>query len=392
MSKSFLTTFVHLAVRSTGKPSNTAARNAGVSIIRALSTSAISEPASRRLYVSGFHLRDECEAAILLNIENANKSNDEEYVTDHIAKAFELMGAMKGSFMSADEEIYGPLLNFLIGKKMVEEFHMLVEAIRGDGESEWLQQEKLARLCYYKMLLWIKLKDEEKIEEVCSMIIKSFKAKITKEENPLKPTIILRRGWRIHRVKLCDKKCPSSIENYLLALCDKDQHKEVLRILESLDITRVDSFGVWTSIFKHLGRFLSEPVAKKLLRELYKSAFLISKELLKELKIPYSFGSYKKLIKYSCDSREEQVGLSILLHMYALGLEVPSGYAVNLFRTIEKNYGFDLVLNLQYLIMCVQLRGAQDVLKEMEKKGEESIMFNQRLAEYILEVTFSFYL
>ncbi|CAL9238459.1 unnamed protein product [Arabidopsis halleri] len=438
MSKSFITTFVRLAVRSTGKPSNTAAfaaRN-----VRALNTSAISEPALvdnsseisqqispqyasktswsaklrsaldngaktsaiSRLESSGFELEDECQAAVLLNIENAQRSNDEEYVTDQIAKAFEIIAAMKGSHINGNEKVYGPLLNFLIDKKMVEEFHMLVEAMRDDSDHYWLR-EKLARLGYYKMLLWIKLKDEEKIKEVCSMIIKRFKEKIAVEKNCSKPPVI-RRGWEIHRMELCNKQCPKLTKHYLLALCEKDQHKEVLRILETLDITRVESFRLWRSIFEHLGRSLAESVAKKLLRELNKnglfyyiehdvselifsyvtsipnlsigSAFFKFKELLKELDITPSTASYKKLIKYSCDSRKEEVGLSILQHMYEVGLEVPSDDAVYLFRTIEKNYGFNLV------------RGVEDVLTEMNKKGDKSRMFNLRLAEYILEVLF----
>lgn len=305
MPKNVITSFVRLALRSAGKPSNTAditfaaARNAGVSIVRALNTSAISElgalpnpnpnpnliihfikcitdsfvtitlvisvalvdtfseiskpSASAKLLSTletgaktssqalhtlnsvGLVNAKECKAAILHNIENAKRSNDQDYVTDQIAKIFELFAAMKEDGFLIEEEIYGPLLNFLTDMKMVEEFHMIVEAIRDYANSS-------PRLGFYEMLLSIKLKDEEMIKEACSMIINSFKE--------------LRESTE------------TITENYLLALVEKDQHMEILMILETLDITRVYSFDNLTSIFEYLGRWLLESIAKKLLRGL----------------------------------------------------------------------------------------------------------------------------
>ncbi|KAG7588423.1 hypothetical protein ISN44_As07g007590 [Arabidopsis suecica] len=327
MPRSLITTFFSLAVRSTGKASNTATRNVRVSIIRALNTRAISErdtfseisqqkspeyasktsayaslrsaletgaeTSSQALYTLeslGFvDLLEKCETAILLNIQNAKSSNNEENAIEQMAKAFELMVAMK------------------------------------------------------------------------------------------------------------------RVEMYLLALCEKDQHKEVLMILETLD-SRFCSFKILTSIFEYLGRSISESVAKKLLRELNKkgifwfrskkvpelifsyvtsipnmwvgSAVFKFNELLEELKVSPSSASYQKLIKYSCDSREEETGLWILEHMYELGLEVSSDTAIYLFRTIEQNYEFDM------------LRAVQNVLRRMSKEKDESRMFNLRLAIYIWEVLF----
>ncbi|KAL1221145.1 Pentatricopeptide repeat-containing protein [Cardamine amara subsp. amara] len=114
--------------------------------------------------------------------------------------------------------------------KMVEEFHMIVDMILGDNDLDNLDDfGGFARLDYYKMLLWINLKDEEKIKEVCSMITKSFKARFVRETycRSSRPYSDIRRSWKIYPMSLWDKECPIS-KKYLLALCDKDQHKEVL--------------------------------------------------------------------------------------------------------------------------------------------------------------------
>ncbi|EFH68267.1 hypothetical protein ARALYDRAFT_892898 [Arabidopsis lyrata subsp. lyrata] len=353
MPKSLITTFVSLAVRFTEK----ATRNTRFS--RALNTRAISE------------------LAILLNIQNAKSSNNEENAIEQMAKAFELMVAMERVGFCVEERIYGPLLTFLIDMKTVEEFYMTFDMIRY-GQRISNSSPEFARLGYYVMLLWIQLKDEEKINEVCSMIIKKYE-------------------------EYCSFNRCRLTEMYLLALCEKDQHKEVLMILETLD-TRVCSFKILTSIFEYLGRSISESVAKKLLRELNKkgifwfrskkvselifsyvtsipnmwvgSAVFKFNELLEELKVSPSTASYQKLIKYSCDSREEETGLWILEHMYEVGLEVSSDTAVYLFRTIEQNYEFDM------------LRAVQNVLRRMSKEKDESRMFNLRLAVYIWEVLF----
>ncbi|EOA34373.1 hypothetical protein CARUB_v10021897mg [Capsella rubella] len=427
MPRSLITTFVSFAVRSTGKASNTATRNVRVLIVRALNTRAISElgilinpnfkiisfntftetsqqfappyafeissyarlrcaleigaeTSGRALHTLnslGFpEVFEECKKAILLNIENAKRSEDEEYAVEQIAKAFELVAAMTREGFLVEEGVYGPLLNLLIDMKMEEEFYRIFDMIR-DGQ--WIDHSspEFTRFGYYELVLWIQLKDEEKIEGVCSMIIKSFK-------------------------EHCSGKRCLLTESYMFALCEKDQHKEVLRILETLD-TRVCSFEILTSIFEYLGRSVSESVAKKLLREVSKkdlSCFRYKKvsdlifsyvlsipnmgvgdaickfnELLEELKASPSSASYQKFIKYSCDSREGEIGLYILEHMYELGLEVSSDTATYLFRTIEQNYEFDM------------LRAVQNVLRMMNKEKDESRMFNLRLAVYIWEVS-----
>ncbi|CAL9238462.1 unnamed protein product [Arabidopsis halleri] len=360
MPRSLITTFCSLAVRSTGKASNTATRNVRVSIVRALNTRAISEldtfseisqqkspeyasktsayaslrsaletgaeTSSQALYTLeslGFiDLLEKCETAILLNIQNAKSSNNEENAIEQMAKAFELMVAMERVGFCVEERIYGPLLKFLIDMKMID---MIFDMIR-DGQRISNSSPEFARLGYYEMLLWIQLKDEEKINEILA------------------------------------------------------------------------------SIFEYLGRSISESVAKKLLRELNKkgifwfrskkvselifsyvtsipnmwvgSAVFKFNELLEELKVSPSSASYQKLIKYSCDLREEETGLWILEHMYEVGLEVSSDTAVYLFRTIEQNYEFDM------------LRAVQNVLRRMSKEKDESRMFNLRLAIYIWEVLF----
>ena len=57
---------------------------------------------------------------------------------------------------------------------------------------------------------------------------------------------------------------PCGAENYLLALCEKNRKKEVLQVLEIIDITRVSSLFI-AGIFQSLGRLSLEASAEKFL-------------------------------------------------------------------------------------------------------------------------------
>ena len=54
-------------------------------------------------------------------------------------------------------------------------------------------------------------------------------------------------------------------ESYLLALCESDRRKEILELLEIIDIKKLSSAESVAKIFQALGRLLLEPVAEKLL-------------------------------------------------------------------------------------------------------------------------------
>jgi len=60
-------------------------------------------------------------------------------------------------------------------------------------------------------------------------------------------------------------------ENYLLALCKKDQKYHLERLLEIVDITKVRSSDLLANIFEYLGRFSLDSVASRFLWELRES-------------------------------------------------------------------------------------------------------------------------
>lgn len=56
-------------------------------------------------------------------------------------------------------------------------------------------------------------------------------------------------------------------ENYLLALCESDRTKEILQLLERMDVTKISSLPFVDSIFRCLGRQLLNSFAEKFLLE-----------------------------------------------------------------------------------------------------------------------------
>jgi hypothetical protein len=106
----------------------------------------------------------EYNAMIGVYLEHAEKSNDLDYALGHIEKAFELLKSMRDRGFLIEERVYGPLLGYLIGMDMVDEFHSFKDVIREASPGS------VERLGYYEMLLWIHLGDGEKIEELCSTI------------------------------------------------------------------------------------------------------------------------------------------------------------------------------------------------------------------------------
>lgn len=57
-------------------------------------------------------------------------------------------------------------------------------------------------------------------------------------------------------------------ENYLLALCESAREKELMLLLETIDITKVSSADLVVNIFKALGKLSLESFAKKFIMEL----------------------------------------------------------------------------------------------------------------------------
>lgn len=55
--------------------------------------------------------------------------------------------------------------------------------------------------------------------------------------------------------------------NYLLALCESDRKKDLLQLLEIVDVTKISPPFYVANIFKSLGRLMLESLAENLLLE-----------------------------------------------------------------------------------------------------------------------------
>lgn len=77
-----------------------------------------------------------------------------------IQRVYSVFEAFRMRGFEIGEETYGPFLMFLIDMEMVEEFHYICLNIKRDNP------QSLSRLAYYEMLLWIKVGDEDKIQQL----------------------------------------------------------------------------------------------------------------------------------------------------------------------------------------------------------------------------------
>lgn len=172
----------------------------------------------------------EYNALIAICLKEAKASNDLEVVLEQIGKVYQLFKLMKEQGFQLEDETYGPVLTYLINMDMMEEFNFFREAVK-DGNPG-----SKSRLGYYEMLFYVKVNDEEKVQELC------------------------------YRATVDDGVDKYSLqENYLLALCKCGQTEELLQMLEVIDITKFSSTVVAANIFKCLGRVSLHSFAEKLL-------------------------------------------------------------------------------------------------------------------------------
>ncbi|KAF8112124.1 hypothetical protein N665_0066s0002 [Sinapis alba] len=338
----------------------------------------------------------EYNAMIGVYFELAEKSHDLEYALDHIEKAFEVLKTMRDRGFWVEESVYGPVLEYLIDMDMVDEFYGFKDVISEtrDGLVE--------RLGYYEMLLWIQLGDGEKVEELCDAI----------DGNGDSLTLLQ--------------------ENYLLALCKKEQRDHLKRLFVIINITKVRSSDLLEDIFGYLGKFSLDSVARKFLWELRESdegvknvSDLISiystctsnltvedtvlkfNKMHEELDVMPSSTSYEKLVKYSCDSNEVVTALDVVEKMGEAGVTITADILHSLLHAIDEVLEFTLVRRIHSIMctksvkpssenfrsmirLCTRIRdfeGAYNMLGNLKNFNLEpnSSMFNCILAGYFRE-------
>ncbi|XP_044465617.1 pentatricopeptide repeat-containing protein At4g21880, mitochondrial isoform X2 [Mangifera indica] len=297
----------------------------------------------------------EYNSLIRICIEAAKDCDDEDVALEQISKAFQLFNFMKEQGFQLEEETYGPLLMYLIDMGMIKEFHFFREAIEsGNSCSD-------PRLGYYEMLLWIRVEDEEKIQELCNLTATDYEG----EDFNL-------------------------LENYLLALCESKRSREFLQLLETVDITKISSVDHITSIFKFLGRLVLESFAEKYLLALKISDYgaenvsnfifsytygipnlevedIISKfrDLHAKLEIKPSFASYEKLIAYTCDLNKVHVAIDIVDEMSKAGLTSSTDTLNSILIACEENYEFNLVQRVYSMICHHNLKPNSETFRSM---------------------------
>lgn len=255
----------------------------------------------------------EFSALIRLCIDRAKKAEDEDALLEQNYNAYQLFTTMRDQGFPIKEETYGPFLMYLIDMGMVKEFFFFGDVIKNDNP------DSLSRLAYYEMLLWISVGDEDKIQELCNSI-----------------------------TDIDDTDMSIFQESYLVALCEGNRQKEVLLLLETIDITKVSSPNRVASIFKSLGKLSLESFAKKFIVQLktvdigavdvsnFVYTYAVSmpklsveeivlkfKNLHEELEVNPSRVPYEKLIKFSCASLKVHVALVIVDWMLEAKLTIP---------------------------------------------------------------------
>lgn len=107
----------------------------------------------------------EYKALLETCFDKAKMCDNEEASSEHLCRAFQLFKEMKEQGFQIEERIYGPFFMHLIDKGMVEEFQYLYGVIND-------QNPRLdSKLGYYEMLLWIRVNNKEKIQELCNGIV-----------------------------------------------------------------------------------------------------------------------------------------------------------------------------------------------------------------------------
>lgn len=283
----------------------------------------------------------EYNALIAICLKEAKASNDLEVVLEQIGKVYQLFKLMKEQGFQLEDETYGPVLTYLINMDMMEEFNFFREAVK-DGNPG-----SKSRLGYYEMLFYVKVNDEEKVQELC------------------------------YRATVDDGVDKYSLqENYLLALCKCGQTEELLQMLEVIDITKFSSTVVAANIFKCLGRVSLHSFAEKLLLAfktsgngaenisylIYNYAVSIPnlaiedtvskfKSMHFKLDINPSSASYEKLIYYCCGSLKVHMALDIANEMCDADFKLSTDVLHSILHALDEGYEFNLVHQV-YSLIC----------------------------------------
>ncbi|KAL6629199.1 hypothetical protein ACP70R_028964 [Stipagrostis hirtigluma subsp. patula] len=175
----------------------------------------------------------EFNALIRVYLDKAKACRDIDSAVEHIYRAYRLFETMRDRGLNIEEDIYGPFLMYLVDVGMSEEFEMFSTLFKDANPQSY------ARIAYYEMLRCIRVKDEEKIQELCCSV-----------EN------------------YNEEAHYDIAESYMLAFAESGRKRDLIGLLELLDLTKVSGSKYISDIFKSLGRLELENYAEKLLQEM----------------------------------------------------------------------------------------------------------------------------
>ncbi|KAK4576310.1 hypothetical protein RGQ29_027035 [Quercus rubra] len=336
----------------------------------------------------------EYNALIGLCVQRVRRSDDEDAALEQIHMAFRLFESMREQGFQIEEDTYGQFLLYLIEMGMEQEFHFFCGVIGKDNP------RSLPRLGYYEMLLWIGVNNEEKIQELCKYIA-------------------VDNGGDNSALR----------ENYLLALCESDRKKELLQLLEIVDIMKLSPPNSVANIFRSLGRLSLESSAENFLMAFknynyeaenisnFISSYVVSipnlavedviskfKNFHAKLEVTPSSSSYAELITYCCDSLKVHAALDLVDEMCEVGLTLSIEVLHSILHATEESCEFNLVRRIYSVIchqdmtpnnetfrsminLCVRMKdyeGAYGMLEDLEKMNltPTANMYNAIMAGY----------
>ncbi|KAK6132919.1 hypothetical protein DH2020_033303 [Rehmannia glutinosa] len=252
----------------------------------------------------------EYNALIKICIQRARDTTDEDVSVEQIYKAYRIFKMVRETGFKIEEETYGQFLMYLIDCGMIEEFFFFHELIRDENP------DSLPRLAYYEMLLWVRVNNQEKIQELCRSVV----ADDAEDKSYLR-------------------------ECLLMALCESDRREEFLMLLKTLDITKVSPVTSIERVFRSLGKLLLESYAERFLLALKRSdigagnisnlirEYAISipnlavediivkfQKLHDKFEVLPTSTQYEKLIRYCCENLKVHEALNVVDEAFKCGI------------------------------------------------------------------------
>lgn len=106
----------------------------------------------------------EFNSLIKLCLNKAKACKDVDSAVEYIYRGFRLFETMRDKGLTIEQDVYGPFLLYLLNVELLEEFEMFATFFKD------VNPQSFSRIAYYEMLRYIRVQDEEKIQELCHSV------------------------------------------------------------------------------------------------------------------------------------------------------------------------------------------------------------------------------